>query len=64
MYTIIEGGVKRSDGACIPNNPNNKDWRKYQKWLAAGNTPNPEFTKDELINRKRIEVYEECKKRV
>ncbi len=32
----------------IPNDPGNRHWQKYQKWLAAGNTPDPEFTQTEL----------------
>lgn len=25
----------------IPNDPGNRDWQEYQKWLQAGNTPLP-----------------------
>jgi hypothetical protein len=33
--------ITLSNGAIsfVPNNPMNKDWRAYQTWLAAGNTP-------------------------
>lgn len=30
-----------SDGANIPNAPKNRDWKAYQEWLDAGNTPAP-----------------------
>jgi hypothetical protein len=29
------------DGAFIPVEPGNKDYREYQRWLAQGNTPTP-----------------------
>lgn len=25
----------------VPNNPLNKDWKRFQAWLAEGNTPLP-----------------------
>jgi hypothetical protein len=31
--------VRRCDGAFIPADPDNADWRAYQAWLAAGHTP-------------------------
>lgn len=49
LYKLFSNGVKRkADGACIPNDPSNKDWVKYQQWLAEGNTPDPEYTQEEL----------------
>lgn len=39
MYqaTLI-GAIKRvSDGACIPQDPANADYREVLKWIAAGN---------------------------
>lgn len=41
MYKITSLGVRRSDGAEIPQNPDNRDWREYLQWLAQGNTPLP-----------------------
>jgi hypothetical protein len=42
MYTIMTNGcVLRDDGAYIPNDPSNGDWKIYQAWLAAGNTAAP-----------------------
>ena len=44
MFKWIETNtsVRRlADGACIPNDSANTDWQAFQKWLAAGNTPQP-----------------------
>ena len=50
-YKLIENGVKREDGAFIPNDPRNSDWRDYQEWVAKGNAPqsaDPEFSEEQL----------------
>lgn len=37
-----DGGITRTiDGASIPADPRNSDYRAFQAWLAAGNTPDP-----------------------
>jgi hypothetical protein len=43
MYQLTTGtNIKRlSDGAFIPPDPGNTDYRDYLDWLAAGNTPEP-----------------------
>lgn len=42
MYKLIKTGVLRlKDQAIIPDSLENRDWREYQEWLAAGNTPQP-----------------------
>jgi hypothetical protein len=41
-YKLISIGVMRIvDGAFIPPDNKNLDWRDYQKWIADGNTPLP-----------------------
>lgn len=33
--------LRVEDGAFIPNKPLNRDWRKYQDWVAQGGNPHP-----------------------
>lgn len=47
-YKLMENGVLRSDGACIPPTEDNRDWRRYLRWLDEGNTPEPQYTEAEL----------------
>ena len=35
------GVLRASDGAYIPNSPDNMDWVAFMAWLADGNTPEP-----------------------
>lgn len=39
--TNSAGVIRAADGASIPADPLNADWRDYQAWLAVGNTPDP-----------------------
>lgn len=50
MYKLIgTNSVKRlADGACIPFADGNRDYEEYKQWLEDGNTPEPEFTQEEL----------------
>jgi hypothetical protein len=38
-YQKRENGVLRSDNAFVPNEPGNRDWQEYLRWLAEGNEP-------------------------
>lgn len=53
MYKLIgTKSVKRlADGACIPFADGNIDYEEYKVWLEKGNTPEPEFTEEELAQK-------------
>jgi hypothetical protein len=33
--------IRTEDGACIPNDPANRDYAEYLQWLADGGVPDP-----------------------
>jgi hypothetical protein len=43
MYQLTTSAsiIRLSDGATIPNDPGNRDYREYLDWVEAGNTPEP-----------------------
>lgn len=50
------GVIKRlSDEAFIPPDQGNADYQEYLEWLAKGNTPEPAFTPQELIEKQKAE---------
>jgi hypothetical protein len=42
-YKLLPGGgvYHRLSGRSIPPDPANRHWQEYQRWLAAGNVPEP-----------------------
>jgi hypothetical protein len=42
-YKLLDGGgiYHRPTKRSIPDDPANRHWQEYQRWLAAGNTPEP-----------------------
>lgn len=58
MYKLhIDGEsvVRLEGGGCIPKDERNSDWRDYLAWLAAGNTPEPAITPEELEAKQKAD---------
>ena len=67
-YKLLENGVLDTEtGAIIPPVEANRHWQKYQRWLAEGNEPKPQYTTKELEAkqlRDRIKELEDDLRRV
>jgi len=52
-YKLAKNGViDQENNMFIPNDPANRYWQEYQQWLAQGNTPDSEYTLDDLKQQK------------
>lgn len=59
LYRLSKDGagvIRLSDGAGIPNDPNNPDWIKYQLALSQGGVPDPAETPAEIAARQAAEL--------
>lgn len=56
-YKLQQNGVLDTEtGAHIPDDSANRHWQEYQVWLAVPNVPDPEFTLQEMKDRKKDEI--------
>lgn len=44
--------------------PGSRRWDEVQDWITDGNTPEPEFTVDQLREQRKVEVAEEGRRRI
>lgn len=60
-YTILKTDqdvvIKRGDGAHIPSDMRNADYREYLAWVVAGNKPVIEMPPDASVEELRKEEY-------
>jgi len=45
----------------VPNEPSNRHYQEIQEWIAQGNTPEPEFTDAELLDKAKQQAKERVK---
>lgn len=61
-YKLLPRGFIRrlADGADIPPHPLNADYQRYQRWVAEGNTPDPDdsvpFTPTDFSNPDNLDA--------
>lgn len=59
MYKLnrLEQVVRISDGACIPGDERNKDYREYLEWISLGNQAGPYVEPEVSYKEKRKLEY-------
>lgn len=56
-YKLAENGVlDTEEEKFIPIEEKNKDYKEYLKWVDDGNTPDPIYTEEELIEQEEKEA--------
>ncbi len=56
-YQLAANGsvIRSSDGATIPNSMQNRDYREYERWVSAGNAPDPVDVPTPVSEEDRVE---------
>lgn len=53
MYKYSDDVILRlSDGAYIPKDPENRDYKEYLAWVGSGGVTLPEFSEEDLARQK------------
>lgn len=66
MYKLMKGGavMRLADNAIIQEEETNRDWQEYQAWLAAGNSPEPAETQDDVKSSALAAINASCEQAI